>query len=83
MFIDMDKAIRTLWQAERVCIFGLSLDPLDAELALIVTTGLNRLAVPLQEVRVCNLASEGAKICDRVRMMLPPGSVVPVVFEAV
>ena len=82
MFKEQDEAIRTLWRAHRVCIFGLSLDPLDAELALIVATGLMH-AEFLQEVRICNLQREEGKLRSRLALLTTPEIAARITFEAV
>jgi hypothetical protein len=82
MFRDMDDAIRTLWRARRVCIFGLGLDPLDAELALIVETGLNS-AEHLIEVRICNLACQEEKLRKRLALLVNARVAQLVTFQAV
>jgi hypothetical protein len=68
MYVAQDQAIRSLWGAERVCIFGLSLDPLDAELALIVATGIND-QPHLRDICICNLKSEEQRLRTRLRLL--------------
>lgn len=82
MYEAQDKAIRYLWRARQVCIFGLSLDPLDAELALIVATGL-RHAPSLERICIVNRESEEKKLRDRVALLAPADLRASIDFEAV
>lgn len=66
MFIAQDLAIRELWNTRKVCLFGLSLDPLDAELSLIIESGLHE---HIDEINICNLKSEEQKLRDRVSLL--------------
>ena len=76
------QVLGTIWQrigdANFLCIYGLSLDPLDAELAYMVRMGISE-AKSLQEIIVFNLPQERERLLGRVRM-LADGRNVPIRF---
>jgi hypothetical protein len=69
MLIAQGKCIEELWKARTVVIYGLSLDPLDSELAAICATGFNQ--ERLEKIVIYNLESAGQCIQDRVKLLLP------------
>ena len=75
----------TAWQAIRdarqLCIYGLSLSALDAELLWILQTGLEAHTANSVVIHVFDLGSELARIEWRLRMVCPPG--LPIEFHAV
>jgi hypothetical protein len=81
--VDEDAAIGTLhgqimWsleKAERVVLYGLSLDPLDAELAQILASGWDNPS--LKEIHIVNPDHE--LVVGRVRLLLNPERSVEVV----
>lgn len=78
-------AVRILQGARRICIYGLSLSPLDAEVNVILGVGLEPRATPLPPVYVYNIKSDLDATVWRLRAALHPGAVVdirPVAVEA-
>jgi hypothetical protein len=84
MFKAQDQAINQLWNARTVCIYGLSLDPLDNELAAIVHTGLGKGNNTTEKIVLFNLEHEQKRITDRLRILLRERDMpLPIEFRAV
>jgi len=69
MLIAQGKCIEELWKARTVVIYGLSLDPLDSELAAVCATGFNQ--ERLERIVIYNLESARQCIQGRVKLLLP------------
>jgi hypothetical protein len=67
-----------LQSAKHVCLYGLSLDPLDAQLSNLLRSALAGRSCPIS---IFNLASEEEHLVRRVRYLVEPSSTVQ--FEAV
>lgn len=76
--VNHSKAIEFLEKSNHMIIYGLSLDPLDAELAQILTAACY--SEHLKEITIINLDVEKIKIMERVRLMLFPREGVKVTF---
>lgn len=65
------KSRGTTWQmidkCKRLCLYGLSLDPLDAELAALISTGLSTANC---EIWILNLKEEEARLRGRIERLL-------------
>ena len=64
------SAVQILQGARQVCIYGLSLSPLDAELNVVLGVGLEPRSGPPIPIYVCNLKTEVAETMWRVRAAL-------------
>lgn len=77
----------TAWQVIRdtrqLCIYGLSLSPLDAELSWIVQVGVEAHTRESLRIHLFDLRAELTRLEWRVRLLLPPGSNIEVEKHAV
>ncbi len=77
----------TAWRAiegtHQLCIYGLSLSPLDAELSWILQVGLEAHTRETLRIHLFNCGAELDKIEWRIRLLLPPGSTVEIEKHAV
>jgi hypothetical protein len=64
------SAVQVIQGARQVCIYGLSLSPLDAELNVVLGVGLEPRSGPPVPIYVCNLRSELTETMWRVRAAL-------------
>jgi hypothetical protein len=62
--------VQIIQGAQQVCIYGLSMSPLDAELSVVLGVGLEPRMGPPVPIFVCNLQSELAETIWRVRAAL-------------
>ena len=65
---------RTIGAASRIVLFGLSLSPLDAELAQHISSGFSDHANP-PPISVINLRSDMQRVVDRVGMLWARGKI--------
>lgn len=86
MLCAQDQCIEALWKATTIVIYGLSLDPLDGELAAICATGF-RAKEPekekLEKIVIFDLQEKQKVLTDRVRWLLPTSNTVEIEFRSV
>jgi hypothetical protein len=78
--------IETLWEASTIVIYGLSLDPLDGELAAICATGFQEKVSGeerLKKIVIYDVEAKKATLTDRVRWLHPAPDTVEIEFRAV
>lgn len=85
MLIAQRDCIEGLWNTRTVVIYGLSLDPLDSELAAVCATGFGRAdnQERLEKIVIYNSESAGPCIQDRVKLLLPHACAPRVEWRAV
>ncbi len=63
------QAAHCIGASKKIIIYGLSIDPLDAELQVLFSRAVSE---ELKEIIIINLEEEHQKIAARLRMLLPP-----------
>ena len=63
------NAARCINSSKRIILYGISMDPMDAELQMLFSFSI---AESLEEIIIINLKNEHAKIAARIRMLIPP-----------
>jgi len=66
------KSLQFFMEATHIILYGISLDPLDAELSQMLRSAFN--SENLKEVTIVNLENEKQRISERVKLLLFPGN---------
>ena len=86
MLVAQHECIETLWEASTIVIYGLSLDPLDGELAAICATGFQAKVSgeeKLNKIVIYDVPEKKQILTDRVRWLHPTPDTVEIEFRAV
>jgi hypothetical protein len=86
MLLALDGCIQAFWGASTIVIYGLSLDPLDGELAAICATGFQAKVTgeeQLKKIVIYDVGNKQQILSDRVRWLHPTPDTVEIEFRAV
>jgi hypothetical protein len=86
MLLALDGCIETFWEATTVVIYGLSLDPLDGELAAICSTGFQAKVTgdaKLERIVIYDLPEKEQILTSRVRWLHPTPDTASIEFRSV